>query len=221
MGAQPKAGLDQLAEAATMVETTPERWAKAEMHRLRGTLLLSINKHASAADNYQHAIDVARRQSAKLWELRATTSLAHLWSAPKPSIYSRPSSAGSPKVPTRRSCRTPRRCSTSWRDPVSSSLLGVTWGDPRFCHAPSVVDVPRSIGDALSPRESSVSRNVSFVPQEVIPDPGLLPANLALGYRARRTEAAQCPASRHASLARFRVLMNKRDLASRSKLLRV
>jgi len=52
MGAQPKAGLDQLAEAATMVETTPERWAKAEMHRLRGTLLLSINKHASAADNY-------------------------------------------------------------------------------------------------------------------------------------------------------------------------
>ena len=52
MGAQPKAGLDQLAEAATMVETTQERWAKAEMHRLRGTLLLSINKHASAADNY-------------------------------------------------------------------------------------------------------------------------------------------------------------------------
>ena len=31
-------------------------------------------------------------------------------------------------------------------------------GHPRFCHAPSVADVPRRIGDALSPRESSVSR---------------------------------------------------------------
>ena len=78
MGAQPQAGLDQLAEAATMVETTQERWAEAEMHRLRGALLLSINEHASAADNYQHAIDVARWQSARLWELRAATSLARL-----------------------------------------------------------------------------------------------------------------------------------------------
>jgi hypothetical protein len=48
-----------------------------------------------------------------------------------------------------------------------------------------------------------------------------VPANLLLGYRARQTEAAPCPASRHASLARSCVLMNKRDLASRSKLLRV
>jgi predicted ATPase len=70
MRAQPQAGLDRLAEAATMVETTQERWAEAEMHRLRGTLLQSINEHASAVDNYQHAIDIARRQSAKLWELR-------------------------------------------------------------------------------------------------------------------------------------------------------
>jgi hypothetical protein len=29
---------------------------------------------------------------------------------------------------------------------------------------PSVADVPRRMGDALSPRESSLSRNVSFVP---------------------------------------------------------
>jgi hypothetical protein len=37
-----------------------------------------------------------------------------------------------------------------------------------FCHAPSGADVPRRIGDALSPRESSVSRNVSFVPEAAI-----------------------------------------------------
>jgi predicted ATPase len=30
---------------------------------------------------FQHAIEVARRQQAKSWELRATTSLARLWQA--------------------------------------------------------------------------------------------------------------------------------------------
>lgn len=75
--------------------------------------------------------------------------------------------------------------------------------------------------EPVSRIEALCETNDREVLQKVIPDPGLLPANLALGYRARRTEAAQCPASRHASLARFRVLMNKRDLASRSKLLRV
>jgi hypothetical protein len=33
--------------------------------------------------------------------------------------------------------------------------------------------VPRRIGDALSPRESSVSRNVSFVPKADLPTPAL------------------------------------------------
>jgi predicted ATPase len=43
MAAQPEEGLNRLAEAAALVETTQERWAEAEMHRLRGTLLLSIH----------------------------------------------------------------------------------------------------------------------------------------------------------------------------------
>ena len=79
MQAQPKAGLDRLAEAAELVETTQERWAEAETHRLRGTLLQSVGEHAAAGDSYRHALDVARRQSAKLWELRAATSMARLW----------------------------------------------------------------------------------------------------------------------------------------------
>src|SRR5262249_28832720 len=33
LAAQPEAGLDRLAEAVTIVETTQERWAEAEMHR--------------------------------------------------------------------------------------------------------------------------------------------------------------------------------------------
>jgi predicted ATPase len=66
-------------EAAKLVETTQERWAEAEMHRLRGTLLLSMHQHSEAEDSYRQAIAVARRQSAKFWELRATVDLARLW----------------------------------------------------------------------------------------------------------------------------------------------
>ena len=77
--AQPEEGLNRLAEAAELVETTQERWAEAEMHRLRGTLLLSMHEHAAAEDSYRHALAVARRQSAKFWELRAALELARLW----------------------------------------------------------------------------------------------------------------------------------------------
>ena len=77
--AQPKEGLDQLAEAAKMIEVTKERWAEAEMHRLRGTLLLSIHEHVAAENSFHHALGVARQQSAKFWELRAALELARLW----------------------------------------------------------------------------------------------------------------------------------------------
>ena len=79
MAARPEEGLDQLAEAATLVETTQERWAEAEMHRLRGTLLLSMDDHATAEGSFHQALAVARRQSAKFWELRAALDLARLW----------------------------------------------------------------------------------------------------------------------------------------------
>ena len=77
--AQPQEGLDRLAEAVTLIETTQERWAEAEMHRVRGTLLLIMNKHAAAEGSFHHAIAVAQRQSAKFWELRAALDLAGLW----------------------------------------------------------------------------------------------------------------------------------------------
>lgn len=79
MAALPQQGLDQLAEAAKLVETTHERWTEAEIHRLRGTLLLSLREHAAAEDSYRRALEVARRQSAKFWELRAARDLARLW----------------------------------------------------------------------------------------------------------------------------------------------
>lgn len=79
MAGQPQQGLDQLAEVAKLVETTHERWVEAEMHRLRGTLLLSMNEHAAAEYSYCRALEVAQRQGARFWELRAARDLARLW----------------------------------------------------------------------------------------------------------------------------------------------
>jgi predicted ATPase len=79
MASQPEEGLNRLAEAAQLIETTQERWAEAELHRMRGTLSLSMNNAPSAEDGYRCALAVARQQRAKFWELRAATSLARLW----------------------------------------------------------------------------------------------------------------------------------------------
>ena len=51
------------------------------MHRLKGELLLaqSPDQMAAAEDCFQRAIDTARLQQSKGWELRATLSLARLW----------------------------------------------------------------------------------------------------------------------------------------------
>jgi predicted ATPase len=76
---QPENGLRQLDDAEQLMETTKERWAEAEMHRLRGTLLLSMHEEAAAEDSYRTALTVARQQSAKLWELRAALDISHLW----------------------------------------------------------------------------------------------------------------------------------------------
>ena len=75
----PEEGINSLAEAAKIIETTQERWAEAEIYRLRGRLFLSINQHGAAEASYRNALAVARRQSAKFWELRAALDLARLW----------------------------------------------------------------------------------------------------------------------------------------------
>jgi predicted ATPase len=80
-GDDPASGLHGLAEALVLVEATGERWYEAELYRLRGELVL---QHArvepgEAEACFQQALTIARRQQAKSWELRAATSLAHLW----------------------------------------------------------------------------------------------------------------------------------------------
>jgi predicted ATPase len=72
-------GLEKLDEAIRQIEATDERWSEADTHRVRGDLLADVGDVVEAEKSLYRAISVARRQSGKLFELRATTSLARLW----------------------------------------------------------------------------------------------------------------------------------------------
>ena len=96
-------GLGAIAEALEHVERTDERYYEAEVHRLKGELLRQRareqgGKMQDAGETspcflppascilppspeacFQKAIEVARRQEARSWELRATMSLCRLW----------------------------------------------------------------------------------------------------------------------------------------------
>jgi predicted ATPase len=76
---RPEEGLATLAETLRLVEQTEERHWEAELHRLKGEVLLAQGDETEAEASLLKAIEVARRQSAKSWELRAATSLARLW----------------------------------------------------------------------------------------------------------------------------------------------
>jgi predicted ATPase len=68
-----------LAEAAQLIETTHERYYEAEFCWLRGDLLAATGNRDGAEHHYQRALAVAKRQSARVFELRTATSLARLW----------------------------------------------------------------------------------------------------------------------------------------------
>jgi len=74
-------GLRALGEAFADVQQTGERWLEAELHRLKGELLLqqSSDNQTEAEICFHQAISIAQNQQAKFWELRAATSLARLW----------------------------------------------------------------------------------------------------------------------------------------------
>ena len=74
------AGLTLLAEAQAEADKTREHWTLAELHRLKGELLLHSGVGGSEAEQCFHqAIDIARRQQARSLELHAAMSLAQLW----------------------------------------------------------------------------------------------------------------------------------------------
>jgi predicted ATPase len=66
-------------DALQIVERTGARWFAAELHRHKGQLLLQQGHIEDAEELYRKALVIARKQEAKLWELRAATNLARLW----------------------------------------------------------------------------------------------------------------------------------------------
>ncbi len=78
---QAQEGLVAIAEALTLVDRTGERFCEAELYRLKGQLTLQCDaaNEAEAEACFHRAIEIARAQKARSWELRAATSLARLW----------------------------------------------------------------------------------------------------------------------------------------------
>jgi len=102
---QAEDGLSVVAEALAVVDKNEERVYEAELYRLKGMLTLqsktslgqsrasqdmsevpstqhptpSTQTEAEAEACFLKAIEIAQRQQAKSWELRATVSLARLW----------------------------------------------------------------------------------------------------------------------------------------------
>jgi tetratricopeptide (TPR) repeat protein len=73
-------GLDWVGKGLARAEQFGLRVGEAELHRVKGELLTikDVGKTVEAESCFRTAIDVSRRQGAKLFELRATVSLARL-----------------------------------------------------------------------------------------------------------------------------------------------
>jgi class 3 adenylate cyclase/tetratricopeptide (TPR) repeat protein len=73
------AALETMAEALAASEESGARWWDAEIHRLKGMVLLSRHDPEASQACFMQSKNIAQRQNAKSLELRASTSLARLW----------------------------------------------------------------------------------------------------------------------------------------------
>jgi tetratricopeptide (TPR) repeat protein len=77
---QMQEALARIDEAQSLVGRIGGHFWEAELHRIQGELLLAQGAGAAQAEPcFQRALEIARCQCARSWELRAATSLAHLW----------------------------------------------------------------------------------------------------------------------------------------------
>ena len=65
--------------ALEIIETTGERYSLSDLERLNAALANVDGNGEAAEQHLQTALDVARQQGAKLYELRAAIDLARLW----------------------------------------------------------------------------------------------------------------------------------------------
>jgi class 3 adenylate cyclase/predicted ATPase len=80
VGGRPEDGLAAVEEAFREVNNRGEAWWSAELHRLKGELLLylSENNQAESESCFNHAIAFSKKQGTKFFELQATISLTKL-----------------------------------------------------------------------------------------------------------------------------------------------
>ena len=73
--------LDLVETALEMADRMGERWFEAELRRVQGEWLIAYRREERqrAEACFHRALAVAREQNARVWELRAATSLARLW----------------------------------------------------------------------------------------------------------------------------------------------
>ena len=72
-------GLSMLVEALAEIEQTEERWSEAEIYRRQGELLVLHSDETAAEIAFRQAVKTARRQKARMLELRSAVALARLW----------------------------------------------------------------------------------------------------------------------------------------------
>jgi class 3 adenylate cyclase/predicted ATPase len=78
---QAEKGCAALEEAFVLVDKNSECYYEAELYRLKGesVMRMAVDGYVQAEGYFQQALDVARRQQTKSWELRAAMSLSRLW----------------------------------------------------------------------------------------------------------------------------------------------
>ena len=70
--------VDVLREALRQAQESGQLQFAAELHRIRGMVSVAQGKFLEAESSFRSAMEMARKQGARMWELRATTSLARL-----------------------------------------------------------------------------------------------------------------------------------------------
>src|SRR5262249_27413981 len=75
------AAIAMCSDAYGRAQRTEEHVWIAEIHRIEGEIRRAVegSQLATAADCFSKALDVSRRQGARMFELRAARSLARLW----------------------------------------------------------------------------------------------------------------------------------------------
>ena len=122
-------GLKLLQQAIQHIERSGERATEAETYRLYAKLLAArdMADFPAAEANLEKAIEIARAQQARGWELRAVTTLARMLQQRdqrrKRGSASLPSMNGSRKASTHPISRRPEHCSLSFnRGMIGSSM---------------------------------------------------------------------------------------------------